>query len=399
MTIDHLVSLVLLVSVLLVSFSLYSHMLGNAIAYQRYHQVAMKAADLVDGMCLSPGIPSDWGQRNSTPSAFGLQDRKIGGYALSPFSIQRLLASSGNDPVYYPKTDRFYNNVSLGEGGSLLVPIADCVSYTTVTKMLGVNGSYGFQLSITPTLRVSVSEVNANPLKLKVEVRGPGLALSGATLKYHLYQVNKTGGGQIPSIQALSGTAQTDSAGSALLEFPFIDGSEDTYSFAVYAHLGGLNGVGYYSHNTLDDYPQFLVPFIESFDQGTIILAHNWDVHDFGTPVPNVFYNATFLVLTEDLELRPVQIENSTGQLNYGEGMPYTSTQLRPSEAGILFISYRWGNRFGTVMMPWGINALGVSVTFGGDPSGHEWVATELRQVTVNQMSYQMKLATWSLVM
>jgi hypothetical protein len=36
-------------------------------------------------------------------------------------------------------------------------------------------------------------------------------------------------------------------------------------------------------------------------------------------------------------------------------------------------------------------------VVFGGDPTGQEWVATDIRQVTVNGVAYQAKLALWSL--
>jgi len=246
-------------------------------------------------------------------------------------------------------------------------------------------------------LNVSISEVPSSYLILKVKVRGPGLAVSGATLNYYMHKVVGNPLSDVPLILAQSGVAETDSAGSALLEFPSMNGAVDAYSFIVYVHLGGLNGVGYYSHNTLSGYPPFIVPFIKNFEDGTIIIAHNWDVHDFGPPVPNVFYNATFLVVTENFNLRSVQIANSTGHLNYGKGKPYNTTQVPASESGILFISYRWGNRFGTVMVPWGIGTLGVSVTFGDAPSGREWVATELRQVIVNGMSYQVKLAVWSL--
>lgn len=395
-TIDHLVSLALLVSVLLASFGLYGHMLGTAIAYQRYHQVAMKAADLVDGMCLSPGVPSDWGRSNSTPSAFGLQDVETGGYALSPFSIQRLLPSG--ELVYYDKAEAWFMNVSLSEGGSLLVPVAGCVNYTTVARLLGINGSYGFQLSIAPTLRISVSEIDTNPLRLKVEVRGPGLALGGATLKYLLYRANKTDDSDVPFIQAWTGTAQTDSTGSAILEFdPPIDGSQYAYSIIIYAHLSGLFGVGYNSYETVEN--NRIILFVESFEQGRVLLAHSWDVDEFEPPVSALHYNATFLLLTEDLGLRPIEIANSTGIVNYGEGKAYAEVQIPASEAGILLVTYRWGERFGMTMMPWGISTLGVSITFGGDPSGHEWVATELRQVTVDRVSYQVKLAAWSLTM
>lgn len=395
-TIDHMVSITVLVAALLLTFGLYNQILASALAYQRNQQVVMKAVDLTNTICLSPGSPPNWGQTNSTPVGFGLQDPGSAGYALSPFSIMRL-RSSQSDLVYYPKTGLYYNNVSLGSGGSLLMPVGECVNYTTAARLLGVNGSYGFQISITPTLNVSISQVPASYLILKVQVRGPGLPLSGATLNYYIHQVVADPESDVPLIITQSGVAQTDSAGSALLEFPSIDDSDDAYSFLVYAHLGGLNGVGYYSHDSLGGYPPFIVPFIENFEQGTIIIAHNWDVHDFGPPVPNVHYNATFFVITEDFELRQVQIVNSSGQVNYGEGKPYTTTQVPASESGVLFVTYRWGNRFGTVMVPWGISTLAVSVTFGGDPSGHSFVATELRQVVVSEMSYQVKLAVWRL--
>jgi hypothetical protein len=36
-------------------------------------------------------------------------------------------------------------------------------------------------------------------------------------------------------------------------------------------------------------------------------------------------------------------------------------------------------------------------VTFGDNPDHREWVATDIRQVTVGNIAYQAKLALWSL--
>lgn len=395
-TIDHMVSVTLLVAVLLLSFGIYNQILASAIAYERSRQVAMKAVDLMDAVCLSPGNPPEWGQSNCTPSSFGLQDPESAGYVLSPFSIMRLV-SSGGDMAYYPKTGMWYSNVSMGEGGYLLTPIADCINYTTAARLLGVNGSYGFQLSIMPTVTVSVSEVNADPLRFKVEVRGPGLAIGGATLNYYLYRAIENPEEEYPLIETFSGTNQTDSAGLAFLEFRAVDTSPCAYSIIVYAHLGGLAGVGYASYTSIEN--NHLIPFVESFEEGKVLLAHSWDLNTFPPPVSALHYNATFLLLTEDFELRQIRLDNSSGLVNYGEGKPYGRLQIPTSEAGILLVSYRRGDEdeYGTVMVPWGISTLGVSVTFGGDPSGSEWVATELRQVIVSEMPYQVKLAAWSL--
>lgn len=394
-TIDHMVSVTVLIAALVLTMGLYNQMLASAIEYESHRQVTIKAVDLIDTTCLNPGNPHDWGQSNSTPLGFGLQDPESAGYILSGYSIMRLRTSPYSKPVYYNKTGEYYNNYSLGQGGSLLVPLGSCINYTEVATLMGVNGSYGFQITISPTINITISQIPESYLILKVEARGPGLPLDGATLKYHMYQVGG-GGGNVPSLKTYSGNSQTDSAGSALIEFPSID-PEDSYAFIVYASLGGLNGVGYHSNDALSGYPEFIIPLIKNLKDGTVIIAHSWDVHNYGPPVPDVHYNATFFVLSEDFEMSQIQILNSSGHVNYGEGKPYTTTQVPASESGLLLISYRWGNLFGNVLVPWGISTLGVSATFGGDPSGYTFVATELRQVLVKEMAYQVKLAVWSL--
>jgi hypothetical protein len=163
--------------------------------------------------------------------------------------------------------------------------------------------------------------------------------------------------------------------------------------------VSGLNGVGYYTRDDVADEHEFLLPLIQDYDNGSIVIAHNWDVHYFGPPEPNVFYNASFFVLTSDFQLQQVEIENSTGQVNYGMGQPYSTTQIPASEVGFLLISYRWNNQLGSVVLPWGVGTLGVPVAFGGamGSSGYDFVATELRQVTIDGISYQVKVSLWKL--
>ena len=66
---------------------------------------------------------------------------------------------------------------------------------------------------------------------------------------------------------------------------------------------------------------------------------------------------------------------------------------------GFLFVSYEWGNRVGSIAMPWGLGTLGVSPSFGTESEleTRKFVATELRQVTINGVAYQIKVSTWSL--
>ena len=47
--------------------------------------------------------------------------------------------------------------------------------------------------------------------------------------------------------------------------------------------------------------------------------------------------------------------------------------------------------------MPWGLGSLAFPLVFGGDDKGHDWVTTDLRQITVGGITYQAKLELWEL--
>jgi hypothetical protein len=383
-TIDHLISIMVFLAAILLFISLFNGNINAAITYQRHRQIVMKANDLIDSICLS-NFP-----------AFGLADPDGEPYSLSPTSLLKLLSS--DQLVYYNRTGMWFSNISLSQGASLLVPLNECINYTTAAKLLGVNGTYGFQLKVVPTLNVSISENNTNPLRLRVEVTGLGSPLSNATLNYYLYRIYKSDNDSV-SIEPIHNTTQTNSLGVAMLNFTSVNALNDSYVIIMHAHLSGLLGVGYYSHEHMTEDGERIIPFIESFEEGRILLAHSWDLNPPpGEEASALHYNATFLMLTQNLELRSVDIPNSTGLVNYagkGKGQAYNTTQVPPSDAGILVIAYRKGNEHGVTVMPWGINSLGVSIAFGDDPSRREWVATEVRQVTIGKMSYQVMLAVW----
>jgi len=395
-TIDHLIAVTAFLAAFLLFITLFSQTLQTAILYQRHRQIALKCSDLLDNMLLNPGYPEDWGQSNVTPSSFGLQDPDFTRYMLSPFSLMRL-ASSVGEPVYYPKTGLWYSNITMGFGNFLLVPYTQAINYTLASKLLGINGTYGFQLTLTPVVTVSISLLQIkDPLKLAVNVAGVGFPLANAQISYIFLTVETKDGGQYPSYSIKTGSASTDNTGSAILEFPGVDGTTDSYGLIAYAYLCGLVGIGYYEHAT--ETKQYIIPFIDDLKSGRVIIAHSYDVHYFGPPVAAVFYNATFVVPTEDFTLREIPIENSTGKIGnvtYGEGWPYRVVTIPTYNPGILVITYRKGNEDGVILMPWGISSLAFPVVFGADPSGNEWVVTDSRQVIVNGIVYQARLALW----
>jgi len=393
-TIDHLVSVAVFIAALLLFVGLFMQTLYTAISYQRNRQVAVKASELLDGMLLNPGYPHNWGQINVTPTSFGLQDSSVGGYALNSFSLMRLCSSSGQ-LVNVSKTGKWYSNVSMATGGYLLVPLRSVVNYTDALRLLGINGSYGFQLTLTPLLTISISELRAGPLQVKVQVSGPGAPLGNALIAYNLVHA-KSGQAQYPSFQIIPGSASTDATGVAILNFPTIK-SQDSYALIVNARLCGLFGIGY--RTRINEDSGVIIPFVESFEEGKIHLVHSYDVHVIPNPHA-LFYNATFLALSADFQLQPVPLGSGTvtGKINYGNNPSENEiVQIPTTSPGVLVVTFRHGNEYGISMVPWGIGSLGVSLVFGDSVEGKDWVATDIRQVLIADVSYQAKIAVWSL--
>jgi hypothetical protein len=397
-TIDHLVATTAFIAAILLFVGLFTQTLQAAILYQQNRHVSLKASDLLDNILLSP---ADWNEPNATLSYFGLQKSGLAGYTLSSFALMRLMSLSGEPTEYPPESGIMYSNISLEAGGYLLIPVSDSIDYETAARLLGVNGSYGFQLSVLPTVSVSIIEVQRSPnLILKVDVNGVGFSLSYASVNYLFFRVYKPDDSDYTSLLIESGSTETDSSGSVLLNFNCsIDNTKDAYFVIVNARLSGLSGVGYYSYETMTE-AGGIIPFVESFENGEIILAHSWDVRQYNKSSA-LHYNATFFSLTEDLELQQAsELENSTGLVNYASGThgkAYNQTQIPTSNPGFLIVTYRTGNEYGVTVMPWGISTLGVSVLFGDNPAGNVWTATDLRQVTVDELAYQAKITCWSL--
>jgi len=397
-TIDHMISVTILIAALMIAMLTYTNMFATAVDYDRNRQVANKAVDLINTICLSSGNPTDWGETNASVLGFGLQDPKVGGYALSPYSVMRL--NSGNQLVNYSRTGLSYNNISTNYGDAILTPIDNCINYHAIAELLGVNGTYGFGVDITPTLNVNVSQVTADHLMLNVAVSGSGLPLSGATIHYYLFHV--VSGSPYPSITMYPlnppGVAEIRPSGSVDIDFPLA--ADSVYAFVAYVSLGGVNGVGYISNRVDDD--TFIVPFIDGYEDGylTLILAHSGEILN---PAEDAiaYYNASFYTLTSDFHLQRVKIANSTGVLKAGTEQICNTTQIPASETGLLVISYLDDeeDKLGTIMVPLGIGALGLSLSYGSGlgSDDYDFVATELRQVTIDGISYQVKVSTWKL--
>jgi hypothetical protein len=402
-TVDHIVSITIFLAALLLFVNLFGQNIQTAIAYQQHRATATKCSDLLDNMMLNPGSPINWGQSDASPSGFGLQDPEFTQYQLSPFSAMRL-GDSASTLVSYEKTspNNYYSNVSTGFGSSLLMPASELVNYSLACKLLGINNTYGFQLTLTPVAAVSISDdYSGGYLRLNVNLMGTGFPLAGATVNYCLVKVTlPTAAGEYPSYILQNGTTQADKKGYVPVNFTDITDTNQNYAFLVYAHLGGLAGVGCYTHVSSED--KYVVPMVDDLAEQKVLLAHNYDVDSVNPAASSLKYNATFVVFTEDFAMRemPLSSPNTTGTLTSGLGNPYINVTIPTFTAGILLVTYQQSDdlsRGGIVLMPWGVSSLAFPVTFGGDPEQQDWVATDLRQVTINHVAYQAKLSLWSL--
>jgi hypothetical protein len=395
-TIDHLIAVTVFLAAMLLFVGLFNQTIQTAILYQEHRTLATKCSDLLDNILLSPGNPMNWGQTDVTPSGFGLQDPEFTQYRLSPFSLMRLQNTAAT-PITY--RGRVYSNITMGFGNYLLVPYAKAINYALATKLLGTNNTLGFQLTIAPVVTVQIIETSpGNPLNITISATGTGTRLSNATVNYCFITVEK-GPKQYPSYDSVFGVTYTDTKGEARLSLTSVK-TDDAYLIIAYVHLGGLMGIGY--HERVNDEKQYVVPLLDSFADRRVTLAHSYNVHDYGPPESSVFFNATFVLMTEDYTLREMPLENSTGKIGkvvYGQGVEKQNANVTiPTyDPGILIVTYKTNNGYGIVMMPWGLSAMAFPVTFGGSTNNRDWIATDLRQTVVSGITYQAKLALWSL--
>ena len=392
-TVDHMIAVTVFLAATLLFIGLFNQTIQTAVIYQRHRATATKASDLLDSMLLSPGIPLNWGQTDGVPTGFGLQDPEFTQYKISPFSLMRLSSANG-DPVYYYKTGLTYSNITVGSKNFLLVSNTSILDYSSVLHLMGINNTYGFQLTMTPIVTVDVTETHAaTPLSLSLDVQGTGFPLANAEITCCLVTVSLGGGS--PSFNIIYKNAYTNDQGLATLDFNEVTNPNLCYAFIAYAHLGGLVGVGYHERVTMED--EYVIPLVQNITDGTVLIAHNFDIQSSDPPSSEVKYNASFVFLAEDFTLRQMALANSAWHVNSGNGFSYEEVNL-PDNPGILIITYKKSaNEGGVVMMPWGVSALAFPITFGGDPTKQEWVATDMRQVTVGGIAYRAQIAVWSL--
>jgi hypothetical protein len=396
--VDHMVSLIVFMAAIMIFIGIFSQNMQTGINYERHNALSIKTSDTLDNILLNPGLPQNWGRSDSATASFGLQDPDYSQYKLSSFSSMHLYSTQS--PIYYNGIS--YSNTTAGFGGYLLAPSAKSLNYSVASKLLGINGTYGFQLTLTPTITVSIEKLSVAPLRFSINVYGAGYPFANAPISYTLLSVNQDAN-DYPSYAMTTGATTTDIAGSTQLNFPQIISEDQSYAIIVWSHLDGLRGMGYYVHDSASS-TKTVTPLIDSFQNCTVLLVHGDSVGQYSQSHPatsQLNYNASFFILAEDYSLRQVQLgaQSTFGKLVYDSitEKDFASITL-PDNDGILIVAYKSASgQYGLALMPWGLGSLAFPLTFGGNPAGQEWVATDIRQVMIGGIAYQAQLSLWNL--
>jgi len=383
-TVDYLVSIVIVSMLLTTSILLVGQTINIALINHQDQQITLAAVDLLDNLLQNPGNPPDWGWLSIQPTGFGLKWPNSAVEMLSPFTLMRLM-QTGNSAIY---NNILYRNLGTNNQFNLYLREDEYVDYITASKLLSTYGNYGFKLSITPVLNISVTQIKVNPLKLKITIYGTSGPLSGALLNSTLYYINNRG--TSPSIveyTPLSKESNID--GEAEIEFPGLNSNEIIYLALVKVNLAGLSGIGYHT-NAADP---FIIPVVTNYSEGKVTLFSNPVIP---STIGGLLYcNLRFVIQAGKSEFNLIKISNSIEILQSGKPVNITLGTRNP---GVLLISSKTSqSKSCLTAMPWGISSLGLSLIFGGNPRNQKTVVVQSRYVMIDKISYQIKLALWRL--
>jgi hypothetical protein len=70
---DHMLSLIIFMSAIMIFIGLFSQTMQTGLAYERHNALSTKTSDLLDTILLNPGLPENWSQRDDAIAGSRLQ--------------------------------------------------------------------------------------------------------------------------------------------------------------------------------------------------------------------------------------------------------------------------------------------------------------------------------------
>jgi hypothetical protein len=386
-TIDYIVSIVIVTTLLTSSIVITTQDLNRAWTYQQDQQTSIEALNILNNLLQNTGNPADWGARNSLPLSFGLRSPNVDYTMPSPFTPMRLMRSS--ESIFY--NDIEYHNLSTSDY-SLFLKMNEYLDYDVAAELLAIDSSFGFMVFMKPMLNVSVYEIHSNPLRVGIDVDGLSGTVSGASLNATLFYVITDS--PYPSISdPITSDSITNITGGAEMEFT-VNSDETKYLFLVKVNLGGTTGIGYYTNSMTISSP--LLPVISDYENGIVSLVHRKNVTTSYPYTDIIYYNSTFISkVGRPPYFRSVGISNPSG-IVYQDGAKNVSLSI--GNSGILLVTSRTtDDTYSISIMPWGITPLCLSLGYGADPLNRRTVVKKSQHASINGISYNIELAFWRL--
>lgn len=193
------------------------------------YQLEKLAERIFDKILLTPGHPYDWGEDiriNQTLTEdemlqylkdFGLAKVGASPYVLDANKVIRLENGSGIDNLYY-------------------------IPPKVISKLLGIEGKYGFQISIIPALNIT-TEVSGNTLTVGVYSQEKVPLPASEVMVYAIWVDNKGGKDVLNNETRI---AKTDWNGKCTLSFSANlegKGNQEGASFIIYVNFYGIRTV------------------------------------------------------------------------------------------------------------------------------------------------------------
>ena len=390
-TIDYIVSFVLFLGIMTAMIVTTTNNLNNVYTYQKSQQISVVATNLMNGIVQNTGYPLDWGQSSVMPSSFGLKWPDGQSLMISPFAPLRLIQSSTS--VNFQGAA--YSELSL-DNSSLFMKASDHLSYTNVSRLMNVNGQYGWRITYSPLLSVEVSPqtyVSGADFKVNAKVMSKIGPLSQANVNATL--IYCSGGYPYPQYTQLpTATAISNSSGVATLEFPNFTPTV-SYIVLVRATFSGLSGSGLHVEPPVST-SQPLSVLVTNYEDGIVTIAHTKDIQSYPFSDP-IYYNATFIQPIGVLNYQCVSLSAPVGVVSPGnpESLNLGESKNNP---GIILLLYRTSQGvYGLTFVPWGITPLSLEVTFGDNPQSASTIIVKTATVNINRFSYRLKIELWNL--
>jgi len=393
--IDYMGAALGMVIIFIAAVFFFSGMITNGVAYSTQRNYALNAQNLFDYILLGTGSPSNWGYTSNQPTAFGLAQPGAPQYTLNPGAVLRLMPMS---PINIG--GRTYYYINLG-GVSLIEPPNYYVNYTYAKQLLGISGSYEFQLTLTPALNVTVKPVSTSKFLVTVTGYGGAPMPDAQVAAQYAYAISSGVGSKSISVGVYTGSAITNTTGQAVISFPTQPSS--TYYLLVQVSAAGIYGAGYYTNNQIGS----ALANISVYPGSSYVNLTQHCVSSITPPCGVDNYNVTLLIPSGNsyslfqVCACPSSTQGQGTCLNAGRGSGNTySTASCPGSFYDGYIAVAISKRGASsplqlLLVPISPTFFDLKLTYGYNPHGSSSAVTLTRIVEISGISYVAQLAYW----